>query len=154
MWVAADELDNRAVVRRVSRKAPSIFPTSGTSSSNASEGGKPRYRGWGRSGSDFDTGLYAFQTIKPGRVALADGGAAAPHINFWIVSRGINIGLNTRMYFSDEAKANAVDPVLNMIESKTRRATLIARRIERDGNAVYLFDIRLQGAKETVFFDI
>ena len=27
----------------------------------------------------------------------------APHINFWIVARGINIGLNTRMYFSDES---------------------------------------------------
>ncbi len=116
--------------------------------------GKARFRGWGRAGSDFDTGLYAFQTVKPGRVALADGGAAAPHINFWIVSRGINIGLNTRMYFSDEAKANAADPVLNTIEPKTRRATLIARRTERDGAAVYLFDIRLQGAKETVFFDI
>jgi protocatechuate 3,4-dioxygenase, alpha subunit len=118
------------------------------------EGGEPRYRGWGRSGSDFDTALYAFQTIKPGRVALADGGAAAPHINFWIVSRGINIGLNTRMYFSDEASANAVDPVLKMIEPKSRRQTLIARRTERAGKTVYIFDIRLQGEEETVFLDI
>jgi protocatechuate 3,4-dioxygenase, alpha subunit len=118
------------------------------------EAGGTRFRGWGRSGSDFDTGLYAFQTIKPGRMTLADGGAAAPHINFWIVSRGVNIGLNTRMYFSDEAAANAADPVLNMIEPESRRETLIARRTERDGKTVYLFDIRLQGAKETVFFDI
>ncbi len=115
---------------------------------------EPRFRGWGRSGSDFDTGLYAFQTIKPGRVTLADGGAAAPYINFWIVSRGVNIGLNTRMYFSDEAAANATDPVLKMIEPESRRATLIARRSERDGKTIYIFDIHLQGAQETAFLDI
>ena len=112
------------------------------------------FRGWGRAGSDFKTGLYAFETVKPGPVALARGGAAAPHINFWIVARGINIGLNTRMYFSDEETANAADPALNMIEQENRRATLIAQRSERDGKAVYVFDIHLQGAHETVFFDI
>ena len=118
------------------------------------ESGGTRFRGWGRAGSDFNTGLYAFQTIKPGPVALAGGGAAAPHINFWIVSRGINIGLNTRMYFSDEQSANAADPVLGMIEQERRRETLIGRRTERDGKTIYLFDIRLQGAEETVFFDV
>lgn len=112
------------------------------------------FRGWGRAGSDFKTGLYAFETIKPGPVTLPRGGAAAPHINFWIVARGINIGLNTRMYFSDEETANAADPVLNMIEQENRRTTLIARRSERDGKAGYEFDIRLQGENETVFFDI
>jgi protocatechuate 3,4-dioxygenase alpha subunit len=44
------------------------------------------FRGWGRAGSDFKTGLYAFETIKPGAVAQRRGGAAAPHINFWIVA--------------------------------------------------------------------
>jgi len=112
------------------------------------------FRGWGRAGSDFKTGLYAFETIKPGPVALRGGGAAAPHINFWIVARGINIGLNTRMYFSDEETANAADSVLNMIEQENRRATLVAQRSERDGKAVYVFDIRLQGENETVFLDI
>ncbi|MGA2793288.1 MAG: protocatechuate 3,4-dioxygenase subunit alpha [Roseiarcus sp.] len=112
------------------------------------------FRGWGRAGSDFKTGLYAFETIKPGPVALRGGGAAAPHINFWIVARGINIGLNTRMYFSDEETANAADPVLNMIEQENRRATLVAQRSERDGKAVYAFDIHLQGENETVFLDI
>jgi protocatechuate 3,4-dioxygenase alpha subunit len=112
------------------------------------------FRGWGRSGSDFKTGLYAFETIKPGKVALRGGGVAAPHVNFWIVARGINIGLNTRMYFSDEEAANAADPVLNMIEQESRRATLIGRRSERDGKAVYAFDIHLQGENETVFLDI
>ena len=78
----------------------------------------------------------------------------APHLNLWIVARGINIGLNTRMYFDDEAEANAKDPVLNLIEQVNRRSTLIAKREMRDGVAVYRFDIRLQGENETVFLDV
>jgi protocatechuate 3,4-dioxygenase alpha subunit len=79
----------------------------------------------------------------------------APHVNFWIVARGINLGLNTRMYFGDEAEANAKDAVLNLIEWESRRATLVApRSAGPDGRAVYRFDIRLQGPDETVFFDI
>ena len=78
----------------------------------------------------------------------------APHINFWIVARGINIGLSTRMYFSDEAAANAKDPVLNLIEWEVRRKTLIAQREERKGQVVYRFDINIQGPDETVFFDV
>lgn len=119
--------------------------------------GEPRgadFRGWGRAGTDFDSGVFRFETIKPGRVAQAQGGAAAPHISFWIVSRGINIGLHTRMYFADEQAANAADPVLNLVEQASRRATLIAPRVERGGLPVYVFDIRLQGENETVFLDI
>jgi len=114
----------------------------------------PAFRGWGRACSDFETGLYSFETIKPGSVAGRKGRAMAPHINFWIVARGINLGLNTRMYFSDEAQANAADPVINLVEWEVRRKTLIAQRQERDGKVVYRFDIRLQGDDETVFFDI
>lgn len=80
----------------------------------------PSFRGWGRACSDFETGLYAFDTIKPGTVIGRDGRPMAPHINFWIVARGINIGLHTRMYFSDEAAANAKDPVINLIEWQVR----------------------------------
>jgi protocatechuate 3,4-dioxygenase alpha subunit len=58
------------------------------------------------------------------------------------------------MYFSDEAEANARDPVLNIVEPRERRETLIARREERGGEVVYVFDIHLQGERETVFFDI
>jgi protocatechuate 3,4-dioxygenase alpha subunit len=78
----------------------------------------------------------------------------APHINLWIVARGINLGLNTRLYFSDEAVANARDAVLNVIEWEARRQTLVAQRELRDGAVVYHFDIRLQGEGETVFFDV
>jgi protocatechuate 3,4-dioxygenase alpha subunit len=78
----------------------------------------------------------------------------APHVNFWLASRGINIGLATRMYFGDETEANFHDPVLNIIEQPERRLTLIAPRSERDGAVVYTFDIYLQGDRETVFFDV
>jgi protocatechuate 3,4-dioxygenase alpha subunit len=114
----------------------------------------PSFRGWGRACSDFDSGLYYFDTIKPGSVMGRNGRPMAPHINLWIVARGINVGLNTRMYFADETEANARDPVLNLVESPARRETLVARREQRDGNTVYRFDIRLQGDGETVFFDI
>ena len=115
----------------------------------------PTFRGWGRTGGDFQTGIYTFETIKPGVVAGRAGrGVMAPHINFWIVARGINIGLNTRMYFSDETDANARDPVLRMIEHEDRRSTLIGQRSARDGATVYTFDIYLQGERETVFFDV
>jgi len=114
----------------------------------------PNFRGWGRACSDFNSGVYTFDTVKPGAVEGRNGRVMAPHVNFWVVARGINVGLNTRMYFADEEDANAKDPVLNMIEWEVRRKTLIAARSERDGQTVYRFDIVLQGADETVFFDI
>ena len=63
----------------------------------------PTFRGWGRACTDFETGVYTFDTVKPGAVEGRNGRIMAPHINAWIVARGINIGLNTRIYFSDEA---------------------------------------------------
>ena len=117
----------------------------------------PHFRGWGRSCTDFETGIYTFDTIKPGAAEGRNGRIMAPHISAWIVARGINIGLNTRIYFSDEAAANAKDPVINLIEWEARRKTLVAERTDRrsdDGAAVYRFDIRLQGDNETVFFDV
>jgi protocatechuate 3,4-dioxygenase alpha subunit len=112
------------------------------------------FRGWGRACTDFDTGVYGFDTVKPGVVTGRNGRFMAPHINVWVVARGINIGLNTRLYFSDEAEANAKDAVLNLIEWEQRRATLIAQRDDKGGRVVYRFDIRLQGEGETVFFDV
>lgn len=112
------------------------------------------FRGWGRVITDFETGEWGFDTVKPGAVTLADGKVAAPHISLWIVARGINIGLQTRLYFEDEEVANAKDPVINLIEWERRRKTLIARKSTRDGKTVYRFEIKLQGQDETVFFDI
>lgn len=112
------------------------------------------FRGWGRVITDFETGEWGFDTVKPGITPGRDVGPQAPHLNLWIVARGINIGLDTRMYFDDETETNAADPVLNLIEWENRRSTLIATRSLRDGAPVYRFDIRLQGEGETVFFDL
>lgn len=113
--------------------------------------GDPNFTGWGRQAGDYSTGEWVFETVKPGQVPYPDGRPMAPHISFWIVARGINIGLQTRMYFPDEEAANEADPVLARIEHKNRVPTLIAAK-EADG--VYRFDIHLQGEKETVFFDV
>lgn len=107
------------------------------------------FRGFGRVITQFQTGEWGFDTIKPGFVAGRGGAIQAPHINLWIVARGINIGLNTRLYFEDED--NSKDPVLNMIEWEKRRSTLIAKKLKA---GLYRFDIKLQSDDETVFFDI
>lgn len=99
--------------------------------------------------------FFGFDTIKPGPVVGRRGyKPMAPHVNIWLVARGINIGLATRMYFADETVLNEQDPVLRMIEPAVRRQTLLARREQRDGGIVYVFDIHLQGEHETVFFDV
>ena len=110
----------------------------------------PNFTGWGRQPTNGETGLYRFETIKPGRVPGPKGGLQAPHIAVWIVARGINLGLNTRVYFADEEEANAEDPILSRIEHKARLQTLMAVRNDN----TYRFDIHLQGAEETIFFDI
>lgn len=112
------------------------------------------FNGFGRSATTFDAGSeWTVQTVKPGVVRNAAGVPMAPHINVSLFARGINIHLQTRLYFDDEAAANAVDPVLNLIEQPQRRETLIAKRCEVDGKPAYRFDIRIQGEGETVFFD-
>ena len=108
------------------------------------------FSGWGRQPSDLDTGRFTFDTIRPGPVPAADGRVQAPHISFWIVARGINLGLSTRLYFDDESEANAADPVLSSISEPARRQSLLARR---EGD-MFSFDIHLQGPDETVFFDV
>jgi len=127
--------------------AAGLYPGKGDERGTAD----PHFAGWGRQAVDGATGLFRFETIKPGAVPFADGRMMAPHISFWIVARGINLGLHTRMYFADEAVANDADPVLARIEPPDRRATLIA---PASSLGVYTFDIRLQGDNETVFLDV
>ena len=57
----------------------------------------PNFTGWGRSPTNMVDGEFRFETIKPGCVPFRDGRLMAPHITFWIVARGINLGLSTRM---------------------------------------------------------
>lgn len=103
---------------------------------------------WGRVACDA-TGTWRFDTVKPG-IVQGSGKPMAPHLTLWIVARGINVGLHTRLYFPDEAAANAADPVLNRIMDPRRRETLIATRTDTG----FTLDIRLQGDGETVFFDM
>jgi protocatechuate 3,4-dioxygenase, alpha subunit len=110
----------------------------------------PAFLGWGRQPAKGD-GVVTFETIKPGSVPGPDGRLQAPHVLLWIVARGINIGLQTRLYFADEADANTTDYVLNRIPDARRRQTLIART---DGAGQYVLDVYLQGENETVFFDV
>lgn len=115
------------------------------------------FRGWARTGADFDTGLWRFDTLKPGAVPGPAASMQAPHVALVLFARGINLGLHTRLYFDDEAAANAQDPVLQGIEWEVRRRTLLAQRQEREGQVVYRFDIHLQHAdpaRETVFLDV
>ncbi len=109
------------------------------------------FRGWGRIITDFDTGIWGFDTIKPGPVPGRMARVQAPHLNLWIVARGINVGLATRMYFPEDAALHAADPVLSLIDQRHRAQTLIAHKT---GPGLYRFDIRLQGDGETVFLDI
>jgi protocatechuate 3,4-dioxygenase, alpha subunit len=109
------------------------------------------FKGFGRVGTDAKGG-FSFATIKPGPVPGPDGGLQAPHVVMAVFARGMLRQSYTRIYFSDEA-ANADDPILALVPPE-RRATLIARRAVKDGQAVYTFDIHMQGDDETVFFEV
>lgn len=107
------------------------------------------FRGLGRCGTDDDGG-WQIWTVKPGRVPDREGVLQAPLIAVTVLARGLLNRVVTRIYFGDEAEANAADPVLSTLPPD-RRATLIAQPGE-DGS--YTFDVRLQGENETVFFAI
>ncbi|WP_207481453.1 protocatechuate 3,4-dioxygenase subunit alpha [Arenibaculum pallidiluteum] len=108
------------------------------------------FRGFGRCGTGTDPqNRYFFDTVKPG--AVGDG--QAPHVAVTVFMRGLLTHAYTRIYFSDEAEANAGDPVLASVPAE-RRDTLIAKREEGDSGIVYRFDIHMQGERETVFFDV
>lgn len=112
------------------------------------------FNSFGRASTTFDDGEWELHTVKPGSVSPGNGKTMAPHINVSLFARGINIHLQTRIYFEDEPELNEADPVMNRVEPKERRKTLVARPIgERDGRQLYRFDIRVQGAEETVFLD-
>lgn len=115
--------------------------------------GATGFPGWGRAATDFTTGLFRFETIKPGATRASDGRPQAPHVSISIFARGINIHLQTRMYFPEERAANRADPVLQAVAQPDLIATLIARKEANPGPALYRFDIHLQGDRETVFFD-
>lgn len=109
-------------------------------------GSNTTFKGFGR--SETQGGVYAFRTVKPG---AAPG--EAPHINVNVFARGVLFQMTTRIYFEGEA-TNDTDPVMQLVPAE-RRSTLIARRNgTADGLPRYVFDIRVQGENETVFFEV
>ena len=113
--------------------------------------GKPgTFRGFGRCETDAN-GEYHIVTLKPGPLPGPDGGTEAPHLDVSVFARGLLDRVVTRIYFPDEPEANAADPVLATITEPTRRDTLVAAPTPDGG---LRFDIRLQGDRETVFFEV
>ena len=107
------------------------------------------FTGFGRCGTGTLAGNhYAFDTVKPGAAA-----GQAPFINVCVTMRGLLVHTFTRIYFDDQLAANAQDAVLASVPAE-RRATLVAKRETTGAGVVYRFDIRMQGEKETVFFDL
>ena len=108
------------------------------------------FKGFGRCGTGTDPEhRFAFETIKPGPI----GDGQAPHVNVILFMRGMLCHVYTRIYFDDEAAANARDPVLSSVD-EARRHTLIAVRATSPAGTIYRFDLRMQGPDETVFFDV
>ena len=108
------------------------------------------FKGFGRCGTGTDAqNRFIFDTVKP----AAEGPRDAPHISVIVLMRGMLVHAFTRIYFDDEAKANAEDRVLQCVPEE-RRSTLVARREVLPSGVVYHFDIHMQGPQETVFFDV
>ena len=107
------------------------------------------FNGFGRAATD-NAGAFHFKTIKPEAVPGPGNTLQAPHIALTILARGLLFHLNTRIYFAGDP-ANESDPILALIEDPVRRATLLAKAA---GPGKWKIDIHLQGAMETVFFDI
>lgn len=107
------------------------------------------FGGFARCGTGTQAGnQFYFETIKPGAVRPD----AAPYIDVVVFARGLLNHVYTRLYFDDEAEANARDPVLSLVP-EARQATLIAKGQRTATGLVYRFDIHMQGPQETVFFD-
>jgi protocatechuate 3,4-dioxygenase alpha subunit len=96
---------------------------------------------WGRSGTDPE-GRFSFTVTKP---PAREGDA--PRLDAYVFARGLLQHQLTRIYFPDEERANAADPVLSSLDDE-ERATLVAE--QEDGGL--RFDIRVQGERQTVFF--
>jgi protocatechuate 3,4-dioxygenase, alpha subunit len=109
----------------------------------------PAFCGFGRLATNAE-GTCTFETVRPGRVPDGRGGCQAPHISVSVFARGLLARLCTRVYFDGDPALDE-DPILALVPAE-RRHTLIARRGADSGD--WTFEIHLQGAQETVFFDI
>lgn len=98
-------------------------------------------------GRTDETGRYSVVVRKPAPDRTPDGLPQAPHLNVAVFARGLLKQVVTRIYFPDEAAANATDPVLALVPEADRE--LLVAVAEGD---VLRFDIHLQGDRETPFF--
>jgi protocatechuate 3,4-dioxygenase, alpha subunit len=89
------------------------------------------FTGFGRASTD-DEGGYAFTTVVPG----------APFFAITVLARGLLNRLFTRAYLPDAAD----DPFLATLDADLR-STLLTTQDETG----YVFDVHLQGERETVF---
>ncbi|HEY7965573.1 MAG TPA: hypothetical protein VID68_00960 [Solirubrobacteraceae bacterium] len=99
-------------------------------------------------GRTDETGRYSVVVRKPAAEPTGDGSVLAPYLNVAVFARGLLKQVVTRVYFPDEAAANAADPILECVPAEDR--DLLVAVGEGD---VLRFDIVLQGENETPFFD-
>ncbi len=119
------------------------------SRSVGNEGGAG-FAGFGRMATAED-GSCTFETIRPGCIAGPGETVQAPHINVSVLGRGILKRMSTRLYFAGEP-ANDADPILALVP-ENRRPTLLAQPDPARASN-WIFDVRLRGEGETVFFDV
>ena len=110
------------------------------------------FRGFGRCPTGPD-GSYHIITLRPGALPSPDGGREAPHLDVTVFARGLLDRVVTRIYFPDEAEANAGRPGA-VRHRRPGPPGHPDRRGRRGDNCRFQFDIRLQGEHETVFFDV
>lgn len=146
--------------------AAQSLPAAGGGATPAAVQGLAPFLGFGRAPTD-DAGRYFFETIKPGVVPGPGGSVQAPHINLVLGARGMSRFAFTRIYFAADPEL-ADDPVLGRVPVERRRTLLARRRAQSSPSAdpsamehasargivpVHVFDLHLQGDRETVFFD-
>jgi protocatechuate 3,4-dioxygenase alpha subunit len=162
IWAAAEGIEGGVWLRgRVFDGAGDVVPDAMVETWQADPDGRfpspedprgassyPGFRGYARAATS--TGEYEIFTLKPGRVPDGEGGLQAPHIDVSLFARGILDRVVARIYFADEAEANAEDVVLRSLPDDEARRTLIATPSD-DG---YRLDFYLQGDRETVFFAV
>ena len=104
---------------------------------------------FGRMPTD-DNGVCEFETARPGSVEGPGPSGQAPHIFACVFARGLLRQLHTRIYFAGDPGLET-DPVLARVPEARRETLLATADTGRSGR--WIFDLRLQGGRETVFFD-